>query len=176
MTQNQLLEPPCVRSRRSRLRFNVNKQKRIRHMQNSRKQVLGAFAALTVWGAAIGQPCDTPLPSDVMKPITGVSGRASFLGSWGDGMWDGKLCHTLVVESFSDDGVATVVYSHGAYAGWNIRAPGFYRVKGKFLGDTLHLNFPTIAARAEYRVVDGHLHGQYFSGPSPVAIVLTRKP
>jgi hypothetical protein len=158
------------------LRYILSKLTRMLTMQRVGKRILIAFAGFAVWGAAIGQPCETPLPLDVVKPSTDGAGRASFLGFWGDGKWDGKLCHTLVVESLSDDGAATVVYSHGTYSGWNIRAPGFYRVKGRFEGDTLHLNFPTIGARAEYKLVEGSLHGKYFSGPAPVAIVMTRKP
>jgi hypothetical protein len=133
-----------------------------------------AFAAAS--GAAFSQVCTTPLPTDVSIPSPGTSGRAEFLGVWGDGKWDGLLCHTLVIESLPTGDSAIAVYSHGAYSGWNIRAPGFYRVQGRFDGSTLHLDFPTIKARAEYRLNDGKLHGRYFSPQGTVSIILNRKP
>lgn len=145
-------------------------------MRYLKRPVLAAATALWLCTSAVGQVCTTPLPSDVVKASPGDSGRGAFLGVWGNGMWDGKLCHTLAVESLSGEGAAIVVYSYGAYPAWNIKAPGFYRLEGKFEGDTLHLDFPSIRARAEYKLANGSLQGQYFSASGPVAIVLTRKP
>ena len=137
-----------------------------------------AFACMSVAAPAMSQECSTPLPSDtVVAPGSAhaVEGREAFLGAWGNAKWDGVLCHTLVVESLPTESSAVVVYSHGAYSGWNIKAPGFFRLSGRMEGSALHLSFPAIKARAEYRIVDGKLHGQYFTQQGVSSIVMDRK-
>ena len=135
-----------------------------------------AIVFALVSGSAASQACDTPLPSDVVLPSAGPTERSAMLGRWGDAKWDGVLCHTLVVESMPTDTTAVVVYSHGVNAGWNIRAPGFFRLQGKFDGNTLHLDFPAIKSRVEYRLVNGKLHGEYVTPQSKSTIVLNSKP
>lgn len=128
------------------------------------------------WTSAAAQPCSTPLPSDLATPAApGADGPGAFLGTWGDGKWQGVLCHTLVVESVGADGTATAVYSNDAHLPWNIRTPGFIRLTGTVQNDVLSLEFPRSGARAEYRIVDGRLHGKYSTRTSTAFIVLTRK-
>jgi hypothetical protein len=135
-----------------------------------------AFLLFTIAWQAQAQECSTPLPSDVSAPaLQADSGGRSFLGVWGNGKWDGFLCHTLVVESLTADNKVVVVYSHGVYAPWYIRAPAFYRQGGFIDGETLHLDFPQAKARAEYRLVDGKLQGKYISQRGVSTIVMTRK-
>ncbi|MGE0348062.1 hypothetical protein [Hydrogenophaga sp.] len=141
-----------------------------------------AGAVVIAWAFALGagdaqsQPCSTPLPSDVIVATpSATDGPQAFLGVWGDGQWQGVLCHTLVVETLSDDNSVVAVYSHGAYPGWNIRAPGFVRVPGQVRDDTLHIAFPNGSARVEYRIVDGKLQGRYITRSNVATAVLTRK-
>lgn len=126
-------------------------------------------------GWAWAEECSTPLPTDLAAPARSAGEEGAFAGIWGGAKWDGVLCHTLVVESLSADRTAVVVYSHGAYSGWNIRAPAFFRLTGRIEGGTLHLSFPAVNARAEYRVVDGRLHGKYIAPQATAAIVMERR-
>jgi len=122
------------------------------------------------------EECLTPLPADVAVPAQPASeGPGAFLGIWGNGKWQGVLCHTLVVESVAADGRATVVYSHGAHTPWNIRTPGFLRVSANIQGDTLAIAFPNNGPRAEYRLIDGRLHGRYITRSSESTVVLQRR-
>jgi hypothetical protein len=137
--------------------------------------VVAVFAGSTNF--AFAQKCETPLPSDLNVSTLKDQPLSQFLGIWGDGMWDKVLCHTLVIESLPTPTTAVVVYSHGAYSGWNIRAPGFYRMQGTLDGTTLKLNFPpSLGARAEYQIVDGKMQGKYFSRTGVVTTELSRKP
>lgn len=125
---------------------------------------------------AQAEECVTPLPSDVLTTAQPTAeGPRAFLGTWGNGKWQGLLCHTLVVESVEEDSKATVVYSHGVHQPWNIRAPGFLRITANIQGDTLSFTFPNNGPRAEYRIVDGQLHGRYITRRSEATVVLTRK-
>ena len=122
------------------------------------------------------EECSTPLPSDISYPSQQAEvGNRALIGVWGNAKWDGLLCHTLVVESVTAENKAVVIYSHGVYAGWNIRAPGFYRQGGSIDGATLYLDFPQIKARAEYRIVDGKLHGKYVTQQGVSSIIMSRK-
>lgn len=136
---------------------------------------IGLLAAALPYEAR-SQNCSTPLPSDVVVAAPAATdGPQAFLGVWGDGQWQGVLCHTLVVETLSADNTAVVVYSHGAYPAWNIRAPGFVRVPGQIRDGTLHIAFPNGSARVEYRIVDGKLQGRYITRSNVATAVLTRK-
>jgi hypothetical protein len=140
----------------------------------ARASVAG-WLALTLSGAA-ADSCSTPLPSDVATPAApSADGPGAFLGTWGDGKWQGVLCHTLVVESVGADNTATAVYSHGVHQAWNIRAPGFRRMAGTIRNDVLYLEFPNNGPRVEYRIVDGRLHGKYTIRQNEAFVVLTRK-
>jgi hypothetical protein len=122
--------------------------------------------------STVAAECSSPLPSDFQAPQQSAADKDRLVGVWGGAMWDGVLCHTLVVESLQSDGTAAVIYSHGAYASWGIRAPGFYRMPGRVVDDVLHLEFTRAKARAEYRIVDGSLQGKYFSQFGVSSVVL----
>ncbi|MGE0099178.1 MAG: hypothetical protein AB7S86_12605 [Hydrogenophaga sp.] len=151
----------------------------LRHV--ARRAAWVMLLAVGVWAMAwpaLSQPqaCSTPLPSDaVIPPPAKADGTDTFLGLWGNGKWQGVLCHTLLVESLAADGTASVVYSHGVHQPWNIRAPGFVRVTGMVKDGTLALTLPNGRNGAEYRLVDGALQGTYLTQGRPVAYVkLTR--
>lgn len=136
---------------------------------------VAAWLGLTLNSAA-AESCSTPLPSDVVTPAAPTpDGPGAFLGTWGDGKWQGVLCHTLVVESIGADNTATAVYSHGVHRAWNIRSPGFARLTGTIRNDVLYLEFPNNGPRMEYRIMDGRLHGKYTIRTSNAFVVLTRK-
>lgn len=125
--------------------------------------------------SSFAEECSTPLPSDVTRPQQqSIEGSSAFVGTWGNAKWDGYLCHTLVVEALAANNTATVVYSSGTYRPWNITAPSFYRLKGVISDTTLKLDFPSVKARAEYRIVDGKLHGKYFTQNVVSTIVMSR--
>lgn len=124
---------------------------------------------------ALAEECSTPLPSDVIRPRQeATEGNRAFIGVWGSAKWDGVLCHTLVIESLPSENVAAVVYSHGVYARWNIRAPAFVRFTAQISDGVLRADFPTVNARVEYRLVDGKLEGKYFTRSGVSTISLAR--
>lgn len=132
--------------------------------------ICAAFAS-----AAFADECATPLPSNIAVPASSESsGIGQFLGKWGNGKWDGLLCNTLVVESISGESRASSVYSWGAYAGWGITAPGYIRVTAELRASTLHLSFPAVRTRAEYQLIDGKLHGKYFSQQGTSLVILEK--
>ena len=66
--------------------------------------------------------CTTPLPENVeiAQPTDTVPPQlAKFAGTWGHGKWDGKLCHTLVVQRVTSAGNVRAIYSWENYSGWN---------------------------------------------------------
>lgn len=115
--------------------------------------------------------CDNPLPEYVVTAPTGNvdQTKASFSGVW-VGRWDGKLCHTLVVETVDNQG-AQVIYSHGIYHGWNIRGGNYSRWEAEFEGNKLMLPTFGNGATASYRLVDGQLRGKYVNSQGGVTLV-----
>ena len=99
--------------------------------------LVGIFTTNFAADSLGGDSCDTPIPSDVkIQPaLKGIpSKHAAFLGTWGNGKWDGNLCNTLIVEEISPGGNVTLVYSWGNHGGLNIRQ-GSIRTVGKFNDD-----------------------------------------
>ncbi|MBX2856218.1 MAG: hypothetical protein KTR21_14595 [Rhodobacteraceae bacterium] len=80
-----------------------------------------------------------------------------FAGHWGNGAWDGKLCHEFVVEAIYPDGSARVVDMQGDYAPWN-RWPTAFRRKARFEEDG-SLTVMVDGAKRVYRVENGVIYG-----------------
>ena len=130
-----------------------------------------------VASGAFAEQCSTPLPNDLLVPSPHASeGAAALLGKWGNAKWNKVLCHTLVVESLPTDTTASTVYSWGIFEKWGVKMPGYVRVVGVFREGTLYLEFPSPQERAEYRLVDGRMHGKYFSKAGVSTIVMERQP
>ena len=125
---------------------------------------------------ALAAECDTPLPVNFTPPTKSVEGGANeFIGVWGGGKWDKKLCHTLVVESVDADGKAQVIYSYGVYDKWNIKKPGFNRDTGVIVDSVLTLDWSKNGIKVEYRLDNGKLKGKYILLDGFVTAELTRK-
>ena len=108
--------------------------------------------------------CKTPLPADftVTPPAESVPPEyAKFSGIWGDGKWEGKLCHTLVVTEVNEDGSVSAIYSHGRYEGWNIHHAGFFTLSGVIEDGVLELERLGTGVKANYRFQGEKLLGSY---------------
>ncbi len=93
---------------------------------------------LALFGTPIAsaQECDAVLPTyEIATPKQDVpEAYERFLGLWGNGKWDDKLCHKLVVESVDMDGNVSAIYSWGVYEGWGLRRPSYLRRRGRYRG------------------------------------------
>jgi hypothetical protein len=117
--------------------------------------------------AATAKEChrEPPLPVDMHLIAPGAEVPetvARFAGAW-IGAWldDGHeaLCHTLVVEEVSANGVAWVISSWGTYADWDLRLPGFLRVTGRIVDGELRLH--RYGIKLAHRVADEALQGNF---------------
>ena len=119
--------------------------------------------------------CETPLPKHkVIQPEGDVpADRARFVGTW-KGKWEGKLCHTFVVEWIADN-EAQVIYSHGVYEPWGITKAEGIRKVARFDGDKLVLPKFGNGARARYRFEQGGLRGRYVTARGGVSYVDLKK-
>lgn len=98
----------------------------------------------------------------------------AFLGHWGPGKWDGKLCHELVVEEIRADGVVRIADLQGWYTPWN-RWPTAFRREARFQEDgSLRVDQGRMGV-STYRLVDGVLYGAYSWGASPLHVALVKK-
>ena len=94
-------------------------------------------------------PPDPALPPDLR----------AFSGKW-SGSWEGMLDHILVVEEITPK-EATFVYAWGTCPAWNIREPGWVRVKGTLEDGALRASLPNGAAVTYTLTSDGKLSGTY---------------
>jgi hypothetical protein len=113
----------------------------------------------------------------VAQPVGSVPEKyARFSGIWGNGKWDDRLCHTLVVTSVEADGSAEVIYSHGVYAGWGIREAEYFDEWPAQIEDgTLTLADSSFNANISYAYADGKLEGTFIrNGESTVTLEKVR--
>mgnify|MGYP001322088555 FL=1 len=126
---------------------------------------------------AFAESCDSPLPNDikVIQPSSNVpSDIAKFSGTWGNGMWAGKFCHTLIIENVIADGTADFVYSWGTYGAWNI-FEGHSRGKGKIADGKLMMTFQNGAIVVTYWFEGEKLKGLYKRSRRTTKVTLVRK-
>jgi len=119
--------------------------------------------------------CHNPLPDyKISKPGADVSDyQASFSGVW-VGRWDGKLCHTLVVESVTAEN-AEVIYSYGVHVDWNITRGNYRRHEAEFEGEKLVLPPFRNGAVASYRLVEDQMKGEYVNSEGEVTPITLRR-
>ena len=133
----------------------------------------GGFAASQ---ASAAVQCNTPLPENADPgPVPqGLSPELNrFHGMWGNGKWEGKLCHTLVVKVLNDKGTVSAVYSWGGYADWYTN-PGYVEQGGEIDGDELDLGRLGNGAEVSYEVKGDNLHGSYYRNGRLSKVVLSR--
>lgn len=124
---------------------------------------------------------ETPLPDDmqIVKPTELVgTDVARFSGMWGEGKWNGSLCHTLVVERINHgknpgSATAVVVYSHGRSA--RVQIPAYVRVNNaKIENGKLSFFLPWGAgSNVSYELKGDSLSGTYYGS---VMAVITLMP
>ncbi|MEL6316667.1 MAG: hypothetical protein AAFR16_03395 [Pseudomonadota bacterium] len=118
--------------------------------------------------------CDTVqlMDSRMRRPSKSAPAEwRAYHGHWGDGAWDGKLCHGLVVEEVRADGTATVVETQGWYRRWN-RWPRAVRRPAKFLDDgRLEVDLGDSGV-LRYRLEQGVLYGIYSWDQSRLFVTL----
>ena len=114
--------------------------------------------------AALAEECETPLPGgyEVESPGANVPEEfARYSGKWGNGKWDGNLCHTLVVTSVTENGDVSVIYSWGKYWKWGIKQPDYTHHKGTIVDGKLKLEQFRNGAEVKYWFIDEDLKGTY---------------
>jgi len=71
----------------------------------------------------------------IQKPDVAVPEKwRKFLGQWGNGSWDGVVCHDLRVIDVRTDGTAEVVSMHAPYEPWGQYATAYTR-NARFVGE-----------------------------------------
>jgi hypothetical protein len=98
----------------------------------------------------------------------------AFLGEWGNGVWNGKWCHDLLIHTVHADGTAEMLDMHAPSEEFRQPASIFKR-RGQISKDgTLHFAHGIVKRR--YQLRDGRLYGKAEGGAFGSAeIVLTRK-
>lgn len=118
---------------------------------------------------------ETPLPSDleITIPTEDVPAElARFSGVWGDGAWDGKLCHTLVVQSIDKYGNVITIYSTGDYASMDAE---YNKIPGIIKNGRLVLSTFPNGAETSYWFVGDLLEGSYIRENINSTVTLTKK-
>lgn len=116
-----------------------------------------------------------PKPTPIIAPSEDVTNEFSqFSGIWSNGKWDNKLCATLVVTSIDAGGNAKAIYSHGAYAGWNIPKPKFFNASGEIEDGKLILKTFGNGANVAYWFSEDSLKGSYTRRGNTVFTTLSK--
>lgn len=127
--------------------------------------------------AAAGADCKTVKLFDAVRPKMhrkAPDHLKPWLGHWGPGLWDGKLCHELVIEEIRADGTARIADLQGYYLPWD-RWPTAFRREATFREDgALEVRQGRMGV-AVYTLRDGVLHGAYSWGGDPLRVTLARK-
>ena len=145
--------------------------------RTARTVVLAVSCALILNSAPAlaDEDCRTPLPSGfkLAPPPPGLpDDLRRFHGAWGNGKWDGKLCHTLVLEVLDSSGSVNAIYSWGDFAGWNLKQ-GYSTHQGRISGDAVDLPRFSNGAKVDYQLAGGKLSGSYVRKGNVTKIVIT---
>ncbi|SDX42496.1 hypothetical protein SAMN05444336_10566 [Albimonas donghaensis] len=111
-------------------------------------------------------------PIRIAKPAPGAPGNAAaYLGQWGGGAWDGRVCHDLWVMEVSADGKVLMFDAHGP--GYRQDATGFLR-RGEITPDG-RIRVRKGGAMVTYWIEDGVLYGERLSGQQLHRIMMRKK-
>ncbi len=111
------------------------------------------------------QPKITKPRSDVPEVMR------AFIGKWGGGAWDGRICHDLYVLQVEPSGTVVMFDAHGP--GFHPDATAFTR-RGE-IGDDGHLRVRKGNAQVEYWIENGQLHGVRRWGTAENRIIMTKQ-
>lgn len=128
--------------------------------------------------SAQGLPPDIPLPPNLQltKPADELPPKLkAFAGKW-VGSWDGIVGHVLVVEEISSPDRVVVIYAYGKAESRNIWKPAWFRVVGKFSGETLELRLGNGAFVTYSLSGDNQIRGTWELSPWINRISMTRVP
>ena len=111
-------------------------------------------------------------PIKIAKPDPKASTQASaFLGAWGAGAWDGRVCHDLWVMDVDAAGNVVMFDAHGP--GYRNEATAFLR-KGVIEPDG-RIHVRKGGAMVTYWIENGVLYGERETGTSHARIVMLKK-
>lgn len=142
-----------------------------------RTLVSAASAVFLLPAVVLADTCETPLPDTITisTPSPSLAEKhARFLGVWGNGKWDGKLCNTLVVQTIDSEGNVRAIYGWGTYPDWNIWK-GFSRPVGQIIeGNKVRFNFRR-GVKVTYWFSGDQLKGTYETFSGTYYVTLSKK-
>ena len=145
------------------------------------RSIVGLALAIGLGSILVGAPslagesCKTPLPDGfkLAPPPAGLPDDLKrFHGVWGNGKWDGQLCHTLVLEVLDAKGSVNAVYSWGDSEGWNVKR-GYSIHRGSISGDVVDLPRFSNGAKVDYTLAGDKLSGRYVRKGNETKITVT---
>ncbi len=99
---------------------------------------------------------------------------AAYLGEWGNGVWNGKWCHDLLIHTVHEDGRVEMLDMHAPSE--EFRQPATIFKRTGQIGEDGALRFAHGIVSRRYEIRGGLLHGQAEGGAFGQAeIVLSRK-
>ena len=111
-------------------------------------------------------------PIRIARPQAGApAASGSFLGAWGGGAWDGRVCHDLWIMEIGADGHVLMFDAHGP--GYRQDATGFLR-RGEMTADG-RIRVRKGGAMVTYWIQDGMLYGERLSGQTLHRVVMRKK-
>ncbi|MEM9146704.1 MAG: hypothetical protein AAGC57_10930 [Pseudomonadota bacterium] len=99
--------------------------------------------------------------------------HAAFLGEWGNGVWNGKWCHDLLIHTIHADGRVELLDMHAPTNVYGQPATIFKRI-GQIREDGA-LHFAHGVTTRSYRIIDGLMHGTRDGSLGTLEIVLSKK-
>lgn len=115
---------------------------------------------------------DPYVPPKIAKPRSDVPEEMrAFLGKWGGGAWDGRVCHDLYVLQVEPTGTVVMFDAHGP--GFRTDATAFTR-RGE-IGEDGRLRVRKGNALVEYWIEDGKLYGVRKQRNHENKIIMTKK-
>ncbi len=97
-----------------------------------------------------------------------------FLGHWGNGSWDGVVCHDIRIVDVRPDGTAEVVSMHAPYAPWGQFATAYTR-NARFVAEDKLLVRSGISERLYWIGPDGHMRAVRTNPSGYVTAMLEKK-
>jgi len=111
----------------------------------------------------------------IQKPDVAVPKKwRQFLGQWGNGSWDGVVCHDLRVVDVRTDGTAEVVSMHAPYEPWGQYATAYTR-NARFVSEDKLLVMDGLSERLYWIGADGQMRGVRRNPDGYVTATLEKK-